>query len=314
MTYFVESDIICLIYYLFRAVFFLKQKVYTLLIVLTAIIFSASFLIAFSEDKNTNDFEVVIINDTESSETNTDDILYNSITAVQTVTKAVNTTSSGKKKTKTSSTKETQVSVATTFITDTAETESVNFPIDINSAGIDELKTLDGIGDAAASKIIEYRETYGSFKNREELLNVSGIGEKKLEKIYDFIFVENESYDEPDNSDSEIFNEPEIYDDNDYNYNNDDIQLQESDFSDEQDSVSETEPTEITTEEFILINLNTALKEDFMKLPYVDENIADDIIELRNTIQYFSHPYELLMVESLTQQQVAEIIKFVTVE
>ena len=309
MTYFVESDIICLIYYLFRAVFFLKQKVYTLLIVLTAIIFSASFLIAFSEDKNTNDFEVVIINDTESSETNTDDILFNSITAVQTVTKAVNTTSSGKKKTKTSSTKETQVSVATIVIIDTTETESVNFPIDINPAGIDELKTLDGIGDATASKIIEYRETYGSFKNREELLNVSGIGEKKLEKIYDFIFVENESYDEPDNSDSEI------YDYNDYNdYNDDDIRLEESDFSDEQDSVSETEPTEITTEEFILINLNTALKEDFMKLPYVDENIADDIIELRNTIQYFSHPYELLMVESLTQQQVAEIIKFVTVE
>lgn len=306
MRYFVESDIICLIYYLFRAVFFLKQKVYTLLIVLTAIIFSASFLIAFSEDKNTNDFEVVIINDTESSETNTDDILYNSITAVQTVTKAVNTISSGKKKTKTSSTKEMQVSVATIVITDTTETESVNFPIDINSAGIDELKTLDGIGDATASKIIEYRETYGSFKNREELLNVSGIGEKKLEKIYDFIFVENESYDEPDNSDSEIY---------DYNdYNDDDIRLEESDFSDEQDSVPETEPTEITTEEFILINLNTALKEDFMKLPYVDENIADDIIELRNTIQYFSHPYELLMVESLTQQQVAEIIKFVTVE
>lgn len=312
MTYFVESDIICLIYYLFRAVFFLKQKVYTLLIVLTAIIFSASFLIAFSEDKNTNDFEVVIINDTESSETNTDDILYNSITAVQTVTKTVNTISSEKKKTKTSSTKETQFSVATIVITDTTETESVNFPIDINSAGIDELKTLDGIGDAAASKIIEYRETYGSFKNREELLNVSGIGEKKLEKIYDFIFVENESYDEPDNSDSEIFSEPEIYDYNDYN--NDEIWSEESDFSDEQDSVPETEPTEITTEEFILINLNTALKEDFMKLPYVDENIADDIIELRNTIQYFSHPYELLMVESLTQQQVAEIIKFVTVE
>lgn len=129
------------------------------------------------------------------------------------------------------------------------------------------------------------------------------------EKLTAVSKVENESYDEPDNSDSEI------YDYNDYiDYNNDDIRLEESDFSDEQDSVPETEPTEITTEEFILINLNTALKEDFMKLPYVDENIADDIIELRNTIQYFSHPYELLMVESLTQQQVAEIIKFVTVE
>lgn len=63
-----------------------------------------------------------------------------------------------------------------------------------------------------------------------------------------------------------------------------------------------------------MINLNTAGKDDLMKLPYVDEDIADDIIELRETIQYFSHPYELLMVESLTQQQVAEIIKFVTVQ
>ena len=51
-----------------------------------------------------------------------------------------------------------------------------------------------------------------------------------------------------------------------------------------------------------------------MKLPYIDEKIAGDILNLRDTIQYFSHPYELLMVESLTQEQVAEIINFVTVE
>lgn len=282
--------------------FFLKQKIYTLLIVLTAIIFSGSVLIAFSEDKDTDNFEVVIINNTETLKTDTD-TLYNSITTVQTVTETVHTTSSAEKKTKISSEKITQVTVVT-------ETQGINFPIDINSAEIDELKALDGIGNSIATKIIEYRETYGNFKNREELLNVDGIGEKKLEKIYNLIFVENESYDEPDNAEIYNENEPEIYDDN---YNND-VQTEETDFLYESEFVPETEPTEIITEEVIMINLNTAQKEDFMKLPYVDENIAEDIIKLRDTIEYFSHPYELLMVESLTQQQVAEIIKFVTVE
>ncbi len=60
------------------------------------------------------------------------------------------------------------------------ETSSI---ININTAGISELTTLTGIGEAKAKKIIEYRETNGGFKSIEDILNVSGIGEATYEKF-----------------------------------------------------------------------------------------------------------------------------------
>lgn len=54
--------------------------------------------------------------------------------------------------------------------------------ININTASAAELVELDGIGEARAEAIIEYREVHGGFKTVDELLKVSGIGEKTLEK------------------------------------------------------------------------------------------------------------------------------------
>ena len=59
--------------------------------------------------------------------------------------------------------------------------------ISINSADIDELVTLPGIGPATAEKIIEYRQTYGSFLSLEDIMNVKGIGTAKYERIKDYI-------------------------------------------------------------------------------------------------------------------------------
>ena len=59
--------------------------------------------------------------------------------------------------------------------------------ISINSASINELCTLPGIGESTAVKIIEYRNNYGGFNSLEELKNISGIGEKKYEKIKELI-------------------------------------------------------------------------------------------------------------------------------
>lgn len=55
--------------------------------------------------------------------------------------------------------------------------------VNINTATSDELQTLDGIGPAMASRIIEYRQTNGNFTSVDDLGNVSGIGEKTLEKL-----------------------------------------------------------------------------------------------------------------------------------
>lgn len=59
--------------------------------------------------------------------------------------------------------------------------------ISINSADISELVKLPGIGEKTAQKIIDYRNEFGSFLSLEELMNVSGIGNAKYNKIKPFI-------------------------------------------------------------------------------------------------------------------------------
>ncbi|MBP1914845.1 helix-hairpin-helix domain-containing protein [Lederbergia galactosidilytica] len=55
--------------------------------------------------------------------------------------------------------------------------------VNINQADAAELETLPGIGPSKAATIIQYREENGSFKEIEELMNISGIGEKTFEKL-----------------------------------------------------------------------------------------------------------------------------------
>ena len=64
-----------------------------------------------------------------------------------------------------------------------------NTKININKAGLEELQQLQGIGEATAEKIIQYREEHGDFKQIEDLKNVSGIGDAKFDAIKDSIRV-----------------------------------------------------------------------------------------------------------------------------
>ena len=57
--------------------------------------------------------------------------------------------------------------------------------VSLNQATTGELETLPGIGPSKAAAIIKYREEVGTFKSIDELTNVSGIGEKTLEKLRD---------------------------------------------------------------------------------------------------------------------------------
>ena len=62
-----------------------------------------------------------------------------------------------------------------------------NGKVSINTATLEELMTLDGIGQSKAEAIIKYREENGGFKSLEEIMNISGIGEKVYTKIKDNI-------------------------------------------------------------------------------------------------------------------------------
>ena len=61
--------------------------------------------------------------------------------------------------------------------------------VNLNSATVEELQTLPGVGEATAQAIVEDREAHGPFASTEDLMRVSGIGEKKFAKLQDKVCV-----------------------------------------------------------------------------------------------------------------------------
>lgn len=65
--------------------------------------------------------------------------------------------------------------------------EKDQFPINVNTATKEQMMLLPGIGEVKAEAIIRYRDEIGGFTSAEQLLNVSGIGQKTLDGIKEYI-------------------------------------------------------------------------------------------------------------------------------
>lgn len=209
------------------------------------------------------------------------DNIETSTNMVREIAKSTTVTTGKKTSTKRSQTKTTTAN----------KTEAVSeyLYIDINSATAEELAKLKGIGEVLAEEIISYRVDNGGFRNIEEIMYVKGIGESIFADIRDHIYVVDPVYDEPEDESNEIS-------------------------SDENEHDEEQTEHNITLEEAAPININTADIETLMLLPYVDEDIANHIIEFREKNGSFSNTYELLLIDGISRKEAEELLEYVTVE
>lgn len=76
---------------------------------------------------------------------------------------------------------------APSAVTESSQTAQPDTPVDLNTATVEELTALPGIGDVIARRIVAYRQVHGPFTSLEELAEVKGMGEKRIEDIQDYV-------------------------------------------------------------------------------------------------------------------------------
>ncbi len=65
----------------------------------------------------------------------------------------------------------------------------VNYPLNINTATLEELMTIDGLGEKRASAIIEYRNYLGKYTSVEQIMEIEGFGEEIYKQIAGYLTV-----------------------------------------------------------------------------------------------------------------------------
>lgn len=286
-------------------------------VAIAAVLITAAGITAYIA-KPAEKSEEIVFNVAEISQTETDETISEENTAKQT-TKANKSTKSTKKaekstskktvshtrkarKTKSRTTKSRKTrskkSTARKIKSESTTETPVTLPLDLNAATVDELKQVDGIGDVIAGRIVAYRDANGGFLNRNQLLNVDGIGEAKLAQIWDSLYIDGEIFDETETvaADTEIVQAEQ----NDTNINNTPDMPLDTQIGNETVPVFE-------------VDINTAKFSDFMEIPDMTEELAYAILELRNELGHFENTYELLYADGMTKSFFAEHEEYFTV-
>lgn len=220
-------------------------------------------------------------------------------TGTEDVVSAVETTlHTGIRRTKTASAKragqasqETRTAPEST----TPAAETVTFPLELNAASAAELEQLPHIGAVLAERITAYRDQIGGFSNREQLLEVEGIGEATLYEIYDLLYLENETFPEPE---PEPAGSP----------------APAAAPQPAETASPATEPPAAAAPAVTFpLDLNQATAAELEQIPEMQPELAEKIVAFRQQIQAFSSVYELLYVDGMTEAYFVQLRDYVQI-
>ena len=166
--------------------------------------------------------------------------------------------------------------------TEFSVTHYVSFPIELNTATVQDLICIDGIGETTANKIVAYANNYG-FYTVDDLLNVDGIGKSKLESIAPYVYVNTSIL--PEKTETEV-------------------------------DVQETYVTELITDPIVetsipRVNINTCGVSELIQLPGIDMTIAENILAFRNARGGFYKIEEIGLADGMTNDKLAAIWDYI---
>lgn len=179
----------------------------------------------------------------------------------------------------------------------TPAAETVTFPLELNAASAAELEQLPHIGAVLAERITAYRDQIGGFSNREQLLEVEGIGEATLYEIYDLLYLENETFPEPEP-------EPEPAG----------APAPAAEPQPAETAPPATEPPAAAAPAVTFpLDLNQATAAELEQIPEMQPELAEKIVAFRQQIQAFSSVYELLYVDGITEAYFVQLRDYVQI-
>lgn len=171
--------------------------------------------------------------------------------------------------------------------TETADTYIEEPERDLNAADAEDLKRVNGIGDALAEAVIAYRDAHGGFRRRAELLEIGGVGEVLQARILAEFYIPDELPPEAAEQPSAGTEPPAAA----------------------QGTAPQTEPPAETAPAAVRYDLNKVGKEELMQIPDMTEQLADSILALRERFGEFDNVYELGLIEGIDGRYFEDVLE-----
>ncbi len=187
------------------------------------------------------------------------------------------------------------------------------YPVEpLNEATAEDFMNVSGIGEVKAGDIIAFRDAIGGFVRAEQIMEISGISDRIFERIIDYFYNDHPAAPDPKGEEttptvpavtqaeapeeSEFTDAPRTF--------------SEKKSSPKQTEPEPTEPIEPVREK---ININSATSDEIAKALLISEDLAAQIVELREKIHGFSTVEELYLCEGITDNIYREIKNFIVI-